>query len=142
MNADTAPAESVAPPGWRRLEAKGFSELVGPVWFRKEEGGVRFGFRAEDRHANPNGVIHGGMLMYFADHVLGALAWHACGRRPCATLSMNCDFLAAARPGDWIEGNAEITRKGRAVIFIRGMLEKEGEAILTADSVWKVIGER
>lgn len=131
-----------APPGWRRIEQDGFAAHVGPLWFIRDADGVRFGFRAGAQHANPEGVVHGGMLMFFADHVLGAHVWHAIGRRPCATISLNCDFLRAARPGDWVEARAEITRKGRAVVFCRGSLEVAGEPVLTADGVWKVIGER
>lgn len=131
-----------APPGWRRLEQTGFAEHVGPLWFLKAEEGLRFGFRVQPHHANPNGVVHGGMMMFLADHVMGAHVWHAIGRRPCATISLNCDFLGPARPGDWVEGRSEITRKGRAVVFCRGTLEVAGEPVLTADGVWKVIGER
>lgn len=138
MDSDTIQA----PPGWRRLEQTGFAGHVGPLWFRKDAAGARFGFRAQAHHANPNGVIHGGMMLFFADHVLGALVWHASGRRHCATISLNGDFLAATKPGDWVEGHAEITRKGRAVVFVRGTLEVDGMPVLTANGVWKVIGER
>jgi len=146
MAADATPAnqdQALLADGWRvHPREEGFEHHVGPIWRRKRDDGVMvFGFRCAAHHVNPMGVVHGGMLMTFADHVLGALVWHRIGRRRCATVSLNCDFIAAARAGDWVEGAAEITRLGRSVVFVRGDLTVGGAPVLTANGVWKVFGE-
>src|SRR3712207_8296997 len=51
--------------------------------------GRRYGFVAEARHINLGGVVHGGMLMSFADDVLGMTVWEAAGRKPCTTVQLN-----------------------------------------------------
>jgi len=127
--------------GWKaHRDAGGFEQHIGPLYARKVEGGLRFGFRAEPQHANNRGVIHGGMLMSFADHILGALVWYTVGKKPCATASLNCDFVSAARVGDWVEGQAELTRKGRSLVFVRGDLFVADRVVLSANGIWKVLG--
>jgi uncharacterized protein (TIGR00369 family) len=136
MTGDEAAAQ-----GWKPLrENGGFESLIGPLWFRREGDGAAFAFRAEARHANPNGVVHGGMLFSLADHALGSAVFFAGGKRPCATVSLNCDFVAAARPGDWIECRAEILRQGRSLVFVRGRVFAGERLLATADGVWKILG--
>jgi acyl-coenzyme A thioesterase PaaI-like protein len=94
---------------------------------------------AEAKHANPNGVIHGGMLTTVIDHCLGAYVWHAIGRKPCATVTLNCSFITAGRPGDWIEAAGQITRRGRTLVFVDGALTSGDRTLLTAKGVWKVL---
>lgn len=128
--------------GWKRYPTEqGFEHHIGPLWYRKRDDEVVvFGFRAGLQHLNPMGIVHGGMLVTFADHVLGSLVWHRLGRKPCATASLNSDFLSSAKLNDWIEGVAEITRLGRSVVFVRGQILVENKTILTVSGIWKVIG--
>jgi acyl-coenzyme A thioesterase PaaI-like protein len=136
-----AAIETGVPPGFRAVEMPGgFEELVGPFYFRKEDNGVVFALRALQKHANPNGIIHGGMLMTLADHTMGALVWHGIGRRPCATVSMESQFVAGGKVGDWIEARAELTRQGRSLVFVRGRLTTGERTLLTASGIWKVLG--
>jgi acyl-coenzyme A thioesterase PaaI-like protein len=45
------------------------------------------------------------------------------------TVSFSCEFLDAAREGELIECDGEITRAGGSLIFLRGVL-KSGERSL------------
>ncbi len=136
-----AAIDNEVPAGFRVMDLSGgFEELVGPFYFRKEDDGVVFAVRALQKHANPNGVIHGGMLMTLADHTMGAMVWHSIGRRPCATISMEGQFLAGGKVGDWIEARAEFTRQGRSLVFVRGRLTVGERTLLTASGIWKVLG--
>lgn len=128
--------------GWKNhTTGKGFTALVGPVWSRREGESWVYGFQAEERHANFRGVVHGGMLMSFADHALGLVVWNAVERRATATVGLNSQFVAAARPGDWIEGRARIVRKTRSLVFVQGALTANGMDVLVADGIWKILGE-
>lgn len=140
---------SVAPPqnfdpetdGWTRRRSQGpFTQLVGPIWIKREADGSACAFLAEERHANARGVIHGGMLMSFADHMLGWLVWDAVDKRPCATVSLNNQFIAAAKPGDWVEMRGRIIRKTRSLIFVQGTMNVGDRIVLTAEGIWKVLG--
>lgn len=127
-------------PGWEEYRLKGFGDLIGPFYCRRDEstGGLVSAFRALPKHANLQGIVHGGMLMSFADHIIGSYIFEALGSKPAATVSLTSDFLMAAKIGDWVEGRPEITKKGSSLVFARAVLTVAGETILSAASVWKV----
>lgn len=120
-----------------------YQSMIGPMQSRELEPGVwHFRFQVEERHLNGGDVVHGGMMMSFADHVLGKTVWEATGQTPCTTMSMNCDFVAAGKLGDWVEGTAEITRKTRSIIFVQGELTANGKTLMTASGLWKILGQQ
>jgi uncharacterized protein (TIGR00369 family) len=127
--------------GWKKLLAEtGFEHHVGPLWAKLiEPGRAKFGFRAGPQHVNPFGVVHGGMLVTFADHVMGSLVWYVTGKGPSTTVSLNSDFASSARVGDWIEGEAMLVRKGASLIFVRGEISVGTRIVLATTGVWKVL---
>ena len=132
------------PPGkYEQLSPEGgFDALIGPLWRRPTPGGWTCAFRAEPKHANRRGVVHGGMLVTFADHALGMSVWTAVGEKPCATATLNADFVGAVRPGDWVECEAEITRVTNALVFVRGRLFVGERTVMTATGIWKRLGAK
>ena len=118
-----------------------FADLVGPVCYRPFDDGVHIGFRADARHLNPGGVIHGGMLLMLADDLMGATVYSRLGTEPKATVSMNSDFLSAAQAGDWIEGVGDIMRRTRSLIFVRALLRVGDRPVLSAQGVWKFVAK-
>lgn len=134
-------AESAIPEGFKRYRFDdGFEGHIGPLFYRLEgENKAVFGLRTDRRHANVRGVIHGGLMMSLADHVLGAAVFFGAGRKPCATISLNCDFLAPGAVGDWIEGRAEITRATRSYVFVGGKLTVGDRLLMTASGIWKIL---
>ncbi|MDP6872017.1 MAG: PaaI family thioesterase [Alphaproteobacteria bacterium] len=117
-----------------------FESFVGPLYEKRDDGGLTCGFRAAAHHGNRRGVVHGGMLFTFADHTLSSMVWERAAGTPCATITLNVDFLAGARAGDWIECTGAITRETRSLIFIKGQLTIDGEPVMTASGVWKKLG--
>lgn len=101
-----------------------------------------FAFRAENRHCNHNGSVHGGMLMTLTDQILGLTVVQALDGHPAATVSLNCDMIASAMPGDLIEGEAEITRITRSLVFVQGLLRCGDRRLLSASGLWKRIRPR
>ena len=85
-------------------------------------------FRVEKKHLNGMNNVHGGCFMSFADYCLFALASSVL-QGPGVTVAFGCEFLDAAREGELIECEGEITRAGGSLIFLRGML-KSGERSL------------
>ncbi len=139
----TGPVDPAAQ-GWETLSSWGaFTEMIGPIWEHRGDSGsartVAYGFRAEPRHMNRRDVMHGGMLMSFADSVLGNTVFGAV-QAPIATISLNSDFIGVVVAGDWVEVRPQITRQGRSLVFIRGTLTVGDKAVMTADGIWKVLG--
>jgi uncharacterized protein (TIGR00369 family) len=127
--------------GWKALPGDDFPTLIGPFWGRRrEDGRWSYAFLADQRHRNGHGIVHGGMIMSFADQAFGAAVWEAIGRRPCVTVQLNVQFIGPARPGDFVEARAEVLRTTRSVVFVRGVLEADGRMIAAADGVWKILG--
>ncbi len=118
-----------------------FEVYVGPAYQQGLPGSRRFAFRVDERHVNRRGVLHGGMLLTFADLALGAAAWDLTDRAPCVTLGMQTQFLKPARLGDVVEVQPVLLRRTRALLFLRGDFRGDSEAIFTATSVWKLLGQ-
>ena len=118
-----------------------FELFVGPVYDRRSDEGRRFAFRVDERHVNLRGVLHGGMLMTFADLALGAAVWDATGNAPCVTLNMQTQFLKSAHTGDLVEVLPQLIRRTRSLVFMRGDFTVGGEVSMTASSIWKLLGQ-
>ena len=115
--------------GWRTWSRDNFETHNGPFWHRMEEDGqIRCAFRVENKHLNGMRNVHGGAFMAFADYCLFAIATHELDG-PAVTTNFACDFLDAAREGELIECEGEVTRAGGSLIFLRGVL-KSGERSL------------
>ncbi len=134
---------SKIPDGFKPFPSiSGFIDLVGPYYFGGKDGDVlRYGYLTDDRHNNSNGVVHGGALMSFADTAMGA-AVYTTVQGPCATISLNCEFIAGAIPGEWIEAEVQITKVTRTLAFLRCELKSGGQTVLTASGIWKVFSKR
>lgn len=127
--------------GWSYWEGDKFeAELVGPFYQREEDNGTMVGaFRAEDRHMNGHGNMHGGCMMSFADFGLFVICEKELGEDSGVTLSMSSDFISAANAGDLMEVRGEVIRAGRSIIFIRGMVTANGKPCLNFSGTVKKI---
>lgn len=116
---------------------------MGVPWARKRDGAWQYGLLTTPGHANNNGVVHGGVLMAFADHGLSFLAWEAADRGPCVTVQLNTHFLDAIRPGDFIELRGDVTRRTRGLVFVRGVIGVWGDGRMrdvgAVDGIWRVL---
>lgn len=130
------------PTGWAVVPTKAFGTLVGP--FYKPEGGDMglVGFVADERHGNKRGVVHGGMIATAFDVALGNASWAAAGQRPSATVQLNVHYLGAVKLGDFAEIAVTVVKTTRTLVFIRGTMTVAGEAVASADGVWKILAWR
>lgn len=114
----------------------GLAELLGPLHSRRDGDVLRFGLACDGRHTNAMSAVHGGLLMTFADQVLGLTVQDALQTNRVATVSMNCEFVAGVRPGQWIEGTAKIVRVTASLVFVEGAIFRDEAVVLTASGVW------
>ncbi len=114
----------------------GFIDHVGPLYWIPDKERFRMAFRVEARHLNPARIAHGGMLFTAADMTL-SLGTYVIAEVNAflPTVHMDCEFLAPARLGDWVEGRVRITRASRRMAFATCTLEVEGTAVLRASAV-------
>ncbi|MDP1632920.1 MAG: PaaI family thioesterase [Caulobacter sp.] len=130
--------------GWRTWRnGDPFEDQSGPFYFREEDGGViRCGFRAETKHMNGGGFMHGGCMMTFADFALFALAWNELRDTHAVTVSLNGEFVGPAHVGDLVEATGEVVKAGKSMVFIRGMISTVGRPMMTFSGVIKKVSRR
>jgi uncharacterized protein (TIGR00369 family) len=129
--------------GWRFWEGDPFETRSGPFYYRcEEDGSYVSAFRAEARHMNGGGSMHGGCLMTFADFALFAIATDALGGDHAVTLNLAGDFLGAVAPGALVEARGEVTRGGGKTIFVRGLVTGDGAPALSFTGIIRRLSKR
>ena len=99
-----------------------FVNFIGGRLEEWREGYVRLGLTVEERHTNPHGVMHGGVITTLMDEALGGVIASVRGmdemwKAPHATVDMNVSFLSNARAGDEITVEGAVLKLGRSVAF-------------------------
>ena len=128
---------------WRDLRPTGFNAYVGPMRFAGAGDGLWYAALDLDaRHMNVGGVCHGGVYMTLADVAMGAAAYEAGGRHPCATIDFQAHFLAAAKRGQTLLAAARSNRLVSGVAFMECELTAGGRRCMRASGIWKFLASR
>ena len=130
--------------GWQVWQSDAFEQRAGPFYEKRQADGTMLtAFRAEPRHMNGAGFMHGGCLMTFADSAIFTIARDAMGGSHGVTLTLTGDFLDPVRVGQMVEATGEVVRAGGKTIFIAGIVRADGNPVLRFDGIIrKVRGER
>jgi uncharacterized protein (TIGR00369 family) len=115
-----------------------FSNHNGP-YFHHPDG--RQAFFALKRHCNSIGLIHGGMLSAFLDGVLASTAARGAGATPI-TIHLSVDYLDMGRAGEWVLGEASLTRATSDIAFVEGRARVGGRSLARATGVFKLMRRR
>lgn len=123
-----------------------FTRTNGPLYARLVDGQLQMGFRVQERHTNPLKNCHGGMLATFADMLLpmAALYQGQGERRFLPTIGLQIDYLAAAPLGAWVQGQAQVLRQTRNMVFAQGLVSADDALALRVSGIFKqgpLIGE-
>lgn len=125
--------------GWGRRAFKGIPASLEYLWTQRDDNGAwRYAVKLDERHANAQGMIHGGVLMSFIDHAMSLILWELSGRGLCVTVHMDCHFLSALKPPAFVELDTVITKEGKSLIYARGIVRDGDKAIVEASGVWSV----
>jgi acyl-coenzyme A thioesterase PaaI-like protein len=115
----------LAPEGFKPLfRTSPYIELIGPLYSRGEGAELTLGLRAERKHCNMRGTVHGGVLATLAD----------------ITANLSLDFAGAAREGDWLEARVDIQKQGSRLAFGNCYITRGDERIVRASAVFLVAG--
>jgi len=109
-----------------------FLALVGATIEEAREGYARLSLKLEQKHTNPNGVMHGGVVTTLLDEALAIAVGAARGvdavrAQPHTAIEMNASFLAAAREGDELVVEGTLLKSGRTVFFGEAEARKRGD---------------
>ena len=111
-------------------------DYIGPFYFKETASGYDFVFQANQNHCNMTGIVHGGVLMTFADYCLCMVATDAYAE-DCVTVSFNSEFISAGEIDHLIKGAATITLKTGSMVFVRGEVKQDDRILMTFSSVVK-----
>ena len=129
--------------GWTLWSADPYELLSGPFYCRRDaDGRMVCAFRAEHKHMNGGGFMHGGCLMTFADYALFCIGAEALAESGSVTAALSGEFIDAAREGEFIEATGEVTRAGGSLVFIRGVVSSGGRPLLTFSGIVKKVRRR
>lgn len=134
--------EATQPPnGWEVCaQCDPFETFVGPLLIEQgadSNENPRYAFAADSRHGNNSGIVHGGMLVTFADFAMCLAAhWDHPDER-VVTVSMDVQFVDACQVGDLVEADCEVTRRTGSMVFVRCVLRAADRALMTASAVIK-----
>jgi uncharacterized protein (TIGR00369 family) len=135
-------SEGGIPAGFAVLRLGGdFIRANGPLYERVDADAYRLGFRVEQRHCNTMRVCHGGMMATFCDMLLPITAIRrvaSLGERFLPTVSLDVDYLAPAPLGAWVQGEAQVLRTTRTLVFAQGLVTADGEPAARVSGVFKI----
>lgn len=124
---------------WIDYNPKGFNLYVGPFNIaRLAEDRFYMMLPIREDHLNQGGVVHGGVSMTLADNGMGVAAFVS-GGNPASTIEFSAKFVAAAKLGAPLYGEAVIERRTRDLCFVSAELWSGGRKTLIASGVWKYI---
>jgi len=132
----------VVPEGFKPLfRSSPALELIGPLYSHGEGVDLVIGLRAERKHCNMRGTVHGGILATLADITLGySLAFSTEPPTAAVTANLSLDFAGAAKEGDWLEARVDFHKLGARLAFGNCYITVEDNRIVRASAVFLVAG--
>lgn len=135
-----------APPEFENLnQIPGARALVG---YRIDAGApedpVRVTLVIEPKHANRNGMLHGGIIAMLLDAACGFAASKHLGAgealTPLVTLTLTTSFIAGADIGDTVTAIGTCSGGGRKIAYAAGeVTDQNGRVIATAQGAFRAI---
>ncbi|WP_417450724.1 PaaI family thioesterase [Kordiimonas sp.] len=116
-----------------------FEDLIAPFYFNEEGEDIKCAFISERKHCNGHGMLHGGLLMTFADFSMFAIARRELADGAAVTAGFNAEFISAGPQDALIEARGEVVRATRSLIFMRGTVFTGDTTILTFSGILKRI---
>ncbi len=114
-----------------------------------EEGRVVISIKLDERHMNPGGMLHGGIVTALMDEATGhaivtVRGLEVMAEAPHVTVDMNVSFLSSARSGDELECEARTVRIGRTVVFAEAEVRRRGPGDVVAKGhfTYVIVGSR
>lgn len=139
-----APAPAPSLEGFTLMrQGSTFMDLIGPVWLSATPAGAVVLLEIGQQHTNPNGSVHGGVLMALLDVALGSSleaalqTGSADGHGHPITMQLSCNMVGAARRGEWVRVDATVDRLARSVGFSSGRITVGERLVMTGSAVFK-----
>ncbi len=102
-----------------------------PLYSKTTDTAVVIGVRADEKHCNARGLVHGGLISALADNAMGlsCMQAHQATKQDVAgivTVTLHVDFLRAAQQGQWLEFTTTAIKTGRKLDMAQGKVTADG----------------
>ena len=137
MTFESGTLPTMAPEGFVPIAAPipGFVHQCGNFLFCAKRSVVAT--RIAAHHTNSLAIAHGGMLATLADTAFGVVLPYRLGLRVApVTVSLNVDYVSAARPGDWVEAHVDLHKAGRRISNASCLLRVGERLVLRASGTF------
>jgi len=101
-----------------------FDSYLGMELKVHQPGKITYSLRIKEHHLTSPDQTHGGVISAMMDAVLGvtALSWAASKDNLCSTVEFKINYISTAKPGELLEGTADIDYAGNRMITATGSI--------------------
>lgn len=127
----------------RERDTGPFTRHVGIRCEEVGEGWTRYSLEARPDHRNPNGVMHGGVLVTLIDTSMGhAVVTTLQAGEFCATVELKVNYLSAVREGR-IEAETHVVHRGKRTAYLETDVRfAGGERVARASATFLILKKR
>jgi uncharacterized protein (TIGR00369 family) len=120
---------------------RGFTELVGTELSSAEEGRAAVSLKAEERHLNPSGTVHGGVISTLIDVSMAeALNTMTEEDEQPFTIQITVNYMTPGKPGT-LTSTAEMRKGGERITTVEAeVVQEKDEVIELATGTYTPVG--
>lgn len=109
---------------------------------RAEGGQALASVECDERHLNPNGVVHGAVIFALIDTAMGAATMTIVPEGAhCATIEIQIRYLAAVTDG-MVRVEVGVIKAGRRIVHLQATAtDRHGEPVAHATGSFAVLGD-
>ncbi|MGL4313919.1 MAG: PaaI family thioesterase [Sphingomonas sp.] len=135
------------PPGFTpHFRKSPLTDAWEPLYSRRDDAGFAIGLVLTEAHLNGRGLAHGGLIAALADNAMGLACVFASGEGEggaagAVTVNLSIDYIASAKPGDWLSIAARPLRVGGTLAFAEAQALVGDTLIARATGVFRMIAK-
>jgi uncharacterized protein (TIGR00369 family) len=118
---------------------EGFTGWIGITATNSENGQARVDLEAEERHLNPGGTVHGGVLATLVDTAMGLAVRSSTGETEIpATSQLTIAYLRPGAQGR-LTATAQVRKQGEHLLVCDADVEQDGRDIVHAVATFALL---
>jgi uncharacterized protein (TIGR00369 family) len=109
---------------------------VGRIWV--DRASARYCLQIEPKHCNALGAMHGGAMATFLDgQAIPVIELDPDGGNHTPTISLDVDFLAPPKAGDWLVAEVTLVKTTRTMIFTQAIAKVGERAVARSQAIYQ-----
>jgi len=116
----------------------GFIAHVGATYPEAEDGSASLQVDVDERHLNPAGAVHGGLLATLVDTTMGAAVRTLADGETPATSQLTVTYLRPGKPGRLLV-TARVSKRGDSLTVCEADVEQDGKTLVHALATFALV---